>query len=367
MIKLGGIITRNAFVTEASNDEYTHIGYGMYKQKGKEKDSDAPTFKKDGEKYVPFKKGNAEKGGDTSAGDDKPKVNIFDNPKEKTPPKSKPSTDSEKIHSTKLKDIMPQSDKETFSGKSDIHKLSDKDKREISMKIDKLDELAREAKQKGEDAPNYNLCNITIAGTNLYCDNNLGIPRAEMPQFKGKPQPGSRASKMKLDKAGNVDTEPVFKEMLKKRGIKTIETEIPSDALKATQSELIGTKVAGMTKALEQNPNNPGITAPIYVSRDGYVIDGHHRWAAVTSNAIKQGNPANMKVIVIDDEAKNIIPMANKFAEEIGVASKKADTNQETKPTDSTNNRPGNPQVNKKVRSIAQKMGITPSKLGNKK
>jgi hypothetical protein len=364
MIKLGGIISRNAFVNEAESDKYTHIGYGMYKQKGKEKDKDAPTFKKDGEKYVPVKSGNAEKGGDTSAGDDKPKVNIFDKPKEKQPTKSEPETDTLKVHSTKLKDMMPKSDHETFSGKSTVSNLSPESQREVSMKIDKLDELAREAKQKGEDAPNYNLCKITIEGTNLYCDNNLGIPREEMPQFKGKPTPGSPASKMELDKNGNVDTEPVFKEMLKKKGIKTAQTKIPSDALKATQSELVGTKVAGMAKALEKDPNNPGITAPIYVSRDGYVIDGHHRWAAVTSNAIKQGKPANMEVIVIDEDAKNIIPMANKFAEEIGVAAKKADTNQETQPTDSTNSRPGHPETNKFTRTLAKKTGMTPQKLG---
>jgi hypothetical protein len=117
--------------------------------------------------------------------------------------------------------------------------------------------------------------------------------------------------------------------MLKEKGIKTAETEIPSDRLKATQSELVGAKVAGMSKALEKDPNHPAITAPIYVSRDGYVIDGHHRWAAVTSAAIAEGRPANMKVIVIDMDIKDAIPLANKFAEEIGVAAKKADANQE--------------------------------------
>jgi hypothetical protein len=415
MIKLGGIISRNAFVNEAESDKYTHIGYGMYKQKGKEKEKDAPTFKKDGDKYVPFKKGNAEKGGDTSAGEDKPKVNIFDKPKEKQPPKTETPPDSEKVHSTKLKDIMPSADKKTFSGKSDINKLSPNVQRKISMKIDELDKLAKEAKQKGTEAPNYNLCKITVKGTNLYCDNNLGIPRAEMPQFKGKPQPNTPASKMKADANGEVDTEAVFKEMLKKKGIKTAETEIPSDALKATQSELVGTKVAGMAKALEKDPNNPGITAPIYVSRDGYVIDGHHRWAAVTSNAIANGKPAKMKVIVIDDDAKNIIPMANKFAQDIGVSSKKADANQEgdnvddlkkqrdklvkrqdylsgkvstsylgkkelqannekikqiddklksSKTTDSTKSRPGHPETNKFTRTLAKKAGFTPQKLG---
>ena len=50
MIKLGGIITRNAWapqINEASEDDkYTHIGYGHYKLKGKEKDPNAVVFSK---------------------------------------------------------------------------------------------------------------------------------------------------------------------------------------------------------------------------------------------------------------------------------------------------------------------------------
>ena len=44
-------------IYEADDDKYTHIGYGKYKETGKEKDKDAPTFKKtDDGKYGPFKK-----------------------------------------------------------------------------------------------------------------------------------------------------------------------------------------------------------------------------------------------------------------------------------------------------------------------
>ena len=305
--------------------EYTHVGYGKYKEKGKEKDPNAQTFKKtDQGKYVPIKSDEPTSGKDTKK--DTPKVNIFDKPaKEKTK-----KSDTPKVSATKLTKLMPKADKDTFSGKSDINKIPDAQKKKISMRIDKLAELTKQAKEKGEAAPNFNLCKVTVPGTNLYCEGNAGIPREEMPQFKGKPTPGSPASKMPVDASGEVDTEPMFKKMLKEKGIKTVETEIPSDALKATQSELVGSKVAGMAKALEKDPNHPGITAPIYVSRDGFVIDGHHRWAAVTSAAIAAGKPANMKVIVIDMDIKDAIPLANSFAEEIGVAAKKADANKET-------------------------------------
>ena len=43
-------------VSEEDDGKYTHIGYGKYKEKGKEKDDKAPTFKKDDSgKYTPIK------------------------------------------------------------------------------------------------------------------------------------------------------------------------------------------------------------------------------------------------------------------------------------------------------------------------
>jgi hypothetical protein len=85
-----------------------------------------------------------------------------------------------------------------------------------------------------------------------------------------------------------------------------------------------------MMGALEKDPNHPKITAPIYVSRDGYVIDGHHRWAAIVAyNAAHPDAQIPMKTTVLDMDIKDAIPMANKFAEDMGIAAKKADANKE--------------------------------------
>ena len=216
------------------------------------------------------------------------------------------------------------------SDKSDIGNVSVKQRREVSMKIDDLAKKSAEAKANGEKAPNFNLCDITIPGTNLYCSGNKGIPREQMPQFKGTPTPGSEADKMQKDKNGEVDTEEMFKKMLQDKGIKVSEpTTVPADQLKATQTELVGSKVAGMTKALEADPNNPAITAPIYVSSDGYVLDGHHRWAAVTSQSITSGREAKMNVRVIDMPISELVKTSNQFAQDIGVQAKAADANKE--------------------------------------
>jgi len=227
---------------------------------------------------------------------------------------------------------MPQADPETFNGDSDIPGGVEPEQLEkFNTDIKKVAQQVADAKAKGEPAPNINLCDVTVPGTNLYCDDNLGIPRDEMPQFKGTAQPGSRAAGMDADESGEVDTEPVFKEMLKEKGIKTLQTQIPADKLKATQKDLVGAKVVGMMGALEKDPNHPKITAPIYVSRDGHVIDGHHRWAAIVAyNAANPDKQIPMKTTVLDMDIKDAIPMANKFAEDMGIAAKKADANKET-------------------------------------
>jgi len=140
---------------------------------------------------------------------------------------------------------------------------------------------------------------------------------------------------MPRDKNGEVETSQIFDQMLEKEGIGISEpTPVPPDSLKATQSELVGPKVIGMMGVLDKDCNNQqcdekdkqdykNITDPIYVSNDGYVVDGHHRWAAISSYNIK--NPDKqipMNVRVIDDTIDKVIPKANKFAQDIGIAAK---------------------------------------------
>ena len=224
----------------------------------------------------------------------------------------------------KLKDLMPNAD---FSNKP-LSQVTPVERQQISTIVDKLAELGNQAKASGEKAPNFNLCQVSIPGTNLYCDGNKGIPREDMPQFKGTPEPGSVADKLPKDASGEADTEEFFKKMLEKQGINVSKpVAVPPDRLKATQSELVGVKVAGMSKALEENPNHPKITAPIYVSNDGYVLDGHHRWAAVVAyNASHPDKQIPMNIRVIDEPIVPLVKRSNKFAEEIGIRAKAADT-----------------------------------------
>ena len=79
-------------VKEAPEDRYVSIGFGKYKEKGKEDDENAPTFEKDGNKFVPISTHKAAAKDSDDTKDDKPKVNIFN--KDKEEPKSEPKDSS---------------------------------------------------------------------------------------------------------------------------------------------------------------------------------------------------------------------------------------------------------------------------------
>jgi hypothetical protein len=227
----------------------------------------------------------------------------------------------------KLKNLMPGIDTSTKT----LDQVTPIERQAVATKIDDLVAMTQQSKANGEKPKYFNLCDVTIPGTNLYCNGNLGIDRNDMPQFKGTARPGSPADKLPKDpKNDEVDTEQFFKQMLEKKGIKVSEpAAVPPDRLKATQMNLVGDKVAGMEQGLEENPQNPNLTAPIYVSNDGYVLDGHHRWAAIVGyNAKHPDSPIPMNVRVIDQPIKPLVKMSNDFADHMGIEKKAAKAGQ---------------------------------------
>jgi len=212
----------------------------------------------------------------------------------------------------------PRTAQESLSGEPKME-------RNIVSRIDKLARLTRKAKESGETPPDFDLCKISIPGTNLFCNKNKGIPRKEMPQLKGKPTPNSWADvNLPKDKNGEVDGEAAFKQMLKSKDVRIRDMYMDASSLKATQSQLVGSKIAGMFQALKEDPNHPGITAPIFVSKDGYILDGHHRWAAMVSLDMASGlkQSVKMPVHVVDMSIEDLVNETNAFAEKIGIAAK---------------------------------------------
>jgi len=161
-----------------------------------------------------------------------------------------------------------------------------KDSKSVSSLLDKLHDVVMDARERGDKAPEYDLCKVSVPKTNLFCIESKGVPRVFMPQFKGAPHEGSYAeTKLNPDK-GEADVEAEFRELLDKMGIKTEMKTVKASDLKASQENLDGGKVAGMARAMKEGKIPD---APIFVTRDGYIVDGHHRWAAKVAMDIEDG------------------------------------------------------------------------------
>ena len=185
-----------------------------------------------------------------------------------------------------------------------------------------LDRLAQST--KGGDKSLFDLCKMSVTLTNLFCRENKGIPRAHMPQLKGKAAPGSLAA-AKGGTEKEVDVEPEFIEALKKAGISITPKRVMASHLRASQEELDGRKGVGMAEAIREGKGAHIADTPIYVSRDGYVIDGHHRWAALVAIDILDGKIANpednvqMNVQMIDLDIGAALDYTNEFAKLMGI------------------------------------------------
>lgn len=190
--------------------------------------------------------------------------------------------------------------------------------------LEELAKYAKDAKAKGKEAPDLDLCKVTIPNTNLFCGDNVGLQRDEMPQLSGKPIAGSKADSMPKDKKGRVNIGDAFVKQLEASGVKTVDGEVPAQSLRASQNQLIGSDVAGIMGALESGKMPP---QTIFVSRDGYVIDGHHRWAATVGLDLKDGKAGDlkMKVRVIDMPIREVLAAANKFADDMGIPRRSGD------------------------------------------
>ena len=147
------------------------------------------------------------------------------------------------------------------------------------------------------------------------------------------------------DKEAN--TEDLFKANLEKLDppIKMAEEQPRNVAdLKATQNELKPANVAFMVDVLmtaTPPPHNTGdpdkdkeeldkwklsesLREPIIVSKDGYILDGHHRWAALVALDIANGGSGDIEMNVkqVDADAETLVKKTNEFTDELGLETK---------------------------------------------
>lgn len=195
---------------------------------------------------------------------------------------------------------------------------------QVSTLLDKLSVMVADAKAKGAEAPMYNLCGVTVKGSNLFCTESKGIPRVKMPQLASKnPVPGSKADLLPRNENGEVDLSVQFADHLRSKGVSVKGQDVAASHLRATQNELNGAKVAAIAKQAEAGKLPPG---SIFVSRGNYVVDGHHRWAAVVGNDLRDNKAGDLSIAVkkIDMPIIDVLREANDFSREWGIPQAKA-------------------------------------------
>ena len=194
--------------------------------------------------------------------------------------------------------------------------------RQVSTTLDKLAAMVEDARNAGRNPPNYDLCKVTVPGTNLFCAETKGYPRIQMPQLSTPtPVPGSFADSLPRHPIyGDVNLVSAFLGFLRDSGYTVTEKDVMARDLKASQAELNGSKVvrniAGRRADLARDPNSPA--RPIIVTSDGYIVDGHHGWATQVALSYADGVDVVQPVQEIDASILDILPLAVKWSTEAG-------------------------------------------------
>jgi predicted ABC-type ATPase len=135
-----------------------------------------------------------------------------------------------------------------------------------------------------------------VKDTNLFCAESKGIPRVKMPQM-------------------DADQTKAFIKHLKDEGYDVKKESQRANHLRATQNQLNGAKVAGIAEKMRKDPEKYK-NVRLVVSKDDYILDGHHRWAGqigLDSENNKLTAGKKMKVSRVNISITKLLEEANKF------------------------------------------------------
>jgi hypothetical protein len=146
----------------------------------------------------------------------------------------------------------------------------------------KLKRHTIKVRREGENEAPENMC----VDSSL-CKGDLGIPRRLMPQFTSP---------------RDIRSFTTFAE--KRYGIKSHRATRRAARLKPSQEEINRERVEDVQEDIVEKKLDPNV--PLIVSRDGYVIDGHHRWAAYKSHHPTKKLP----VLLVEAPARDVLSVA---------------------------------------------------------
>jgi hypothetical protein len=154
------------------------------------------------------------------------------------------------------------------------------------------------------------------------CRGNLGLARIEMPVLEGR----FLTDFLKRLVQGNLDLDDIqpTKDWLMGAGgdkVSVRKTIEPAAKLKATQREINADKAEGMADKARAGTFDPG-KEPVLMSADGYILDGHHRWAAQILRAAQDGIQATLAGFKVALPVDTLLEAANAYTDAMGIARK---------------------------------------------
>jgi hypothetical protein len=162
-----------------------------------------------------------------------------------------------------------------------------------------LDRVFRKMAARDDDP---DVTQLVIRGTTLFGGEGLGVPRADMPQFG--------------------DTQADFFEHLNSQGISTTKANLSPLTLRPIQKEISGRRAG--KKYLKFVKGGRDAIDRIVVSRDGYVVDGHHGWAAAVARAAAKPS-TTMKATVVGLDHQDALRVSREWTKSKGIAGKSMD------------------------------------------
>ena len=142
------------------------------------------------------------------------------------------------------------------------------------------------------------LTEISVEGTLLYGDEGMGIARKDMPQIPGKERARFLAE---IDKG---------------QGVSSTAEEIDPTTLKPIQKEISAARSGAIYNKFREDGGIPS-DERILISKDGFVVDGHHTWGAAVAFAFD--NPGTkLPVYRLSVTAQEALDISSKWSKDNG-------------------------------------------------
>lgn len=181
-----------------------------------------------------------------------------------------------------------------------VEHLVNKQKVGVSDKV-----AAKTIVAMGERSEHVNLQNMQTTGLenkNIFGPHASNLKRDEMPQL---PE--------------DHDGQMAFFKHLAENGVRMKIVSADPRELMATQAELDSVKVGQIYKyLLEHDGKLRGEVGPLFVSKEGAIIDGHHRWASVAAYSLTHPG-TKVPVAVLNVPIKRALEISEAFGKQAGI------------------------------------------------